>query len=147
MAEDARIHTTIYSRMRHLSGKQSRYHTTKAPSFPNITSSQRCSFSTIAVDWITKLPLSQGFDSIMTITDHDVSKMALFIPCKENQGAEEMAKLYIQHVFPYYGLPGRVISDRDPRITSQWFMDICTQLDITKNTSTAYHPQTDGQSE
>jgi hypothetical protein len=68
-------------------------------------------FSTIAVDWITKLPTSQGYDSIMTITDHDVSKMALFIPCKESQGAEEMSQLYIQHVFPYYGLPDHVISD------------------------------------
>jgi hypothetical protein len=58
-----------------------------------------------------------------------------------------MAWMYIQHVFPYYGLPDCVISDWDPHITSQWFADICSLLEITKNTSTAYHPQTDGQSE
>jgi hypothetical protein len=91
--------------------------------------------------------MSGGYDSIMTITDHNVSKLALFIPCQESQGAKEMAQLYIQNVFPYYGLPDHVISDCDPRITSQWFTDICSQLEITKNTSTAYHPQTDGQSE
>jgi hypothetical protein len=65
----------------------------------------------ITVDWITKLPTSLGYDSIMTITDHDISKIALFISCKETQGAQEMAWMYIQHVFPYYGLPDCVISD------------------------------------
>jgi transposase InsO family protein len=83
----------------------------------------------------------------MTITDHDISKIALFIPCKESQGVEEMSQLYIQHVFPYYGLPDWVISDWDLHITSQWFIDICSKLEIIKNISTAYHPQTDGQSE
>src|SRR5579863_8127592 len=119
----------------------------KPPLFPISPEHNATPFSTIAVDWITKLPASQGFDSIMTITDHDVSKMAIFVPCKETQGAEEMAWLYIQHVLPYYGLPDKVISDRDPRITSQYFKDMCSLLEITKNTSTAYHPQTDGQSE
>jgi hypothetical protein len=119
----------------------------KPPLFPISPHHNAAPFSTIAVDWITKLPMSQEYDSIMTITDHDVSKMALFIPCKESQGAEEMSRLYIQHVFPYYRLPDHMISDRDPYITSQWFTDICSKLEITKNTSTAYHPQTDGQSE
>jgi hypothetical protein len=84
---------------------------TKPPLFPISPHHNAAPFSTIAVDWITKLPTSQGYDSIMTITDHDVSKMALFIPCNESQGAEEMSQLYIQHVFPYYGLPDRIISD------------------------------------
>jgi hypothetical protein len=75
-------------------------------------------FSTIAVDWITKLSISQGYDSIMMITNHNMSKIALFILCKESQGVEEMSQLYIQHVFPYYGLPDHVISDWDPCITS-----------------------------
>src|SRR5260221_75984 len=119
----------------------------KPPLFPISPAHNATPFSTIAVDWITKLPMSQGYDSIMTITDHDVSKMAVFVPCRETQGAEEMAWLYIQHILPYYGLPDKVISDRDPSITSQWFADICTLLEVTKNTSTAYHPQTDGQSE
>jgi len=90
----------------------------KPPLFPISPAHGATPFSTIAVDWITKLPESQGFDSIMTITDHDVSKMVMFIPCRENQGAEDMAWMYIQNVFPYYGLPDRVISDQDPRITS-----------------------------
>jgi len=83
----------------------------KPPLFPISPEHNATPFSMIAVDWITKLPVSQGFDSIMTITDHNVSKMAIFVPCKESQGAEEMAWLYIQHVLPYYGLPDKVISD------------------------------------
>src|SRR5260221_13269071 len=83
----------------------------KAPLVPIIPAYNSTPFSTIAVDWITKLPMSQGYDSIMTITDHDVSKMAVFVPCCETQGAEEMAWLYIQHILPYYGLPDKVISD------------------------------------
>ena len=119
----------------------------KPPLFPISPAHGATPFSTIAVDWIKKLPESQGFDSIMTITDHNVSKMAMFIPCQENQGAEEMAWMYIQNVFPYYGLPDHIISDQDPQIMSQFFTDVCTLLEILKNTSTAYHPQTDGQSE
>ena len=119
----------------------------KPPLFPISPTHNAAPFSTISIDWITKLPVSQGFDSIMTITDHDISKMAVFVPCRESQGAEEMAWLYMQHVLPYYGLPDKIISDRDPHITSQYFTDVCTLLEISKNTSTTYHPQTDGQSE
>jgi hypothetical protein len=119
----------------------------KPPLFPISPHHNAAPFSTIAVDWITKLLTSEGYDLIMTITNHDVSKMALFILCKESQGVEEMSQLYIQHIFPYYGLPDHVISDRDPCIMLQWFTDICSKLEITKNTSMAYHPQTDRQSE
>jgi len=57
-------------------------------------------FETVALDFITKLPLSQGYDSILTIMDHDCSKAALFIPCWEAMTAEETAGLIVQHIFP-----------------------------------------------
>ena len=62
-------------------------------------------------------------------------------------GPEELAKLYFKQVFPHYGVPKKIISDRDPRLTSQLAKDICTEIGIQQNVSTAYHPQTDGQSE
>jgi hypothetical protein len=99
------------------------------------------------MDWITKLPPSLGYDSILTITDHDCSKAVVFIPCKEAMGTEELAKLYFKQVFPHYGIPKKIISDRDPRLTSQLARDICAEIGIQQNVSTAYHPQTDGQSE
>ncbi len=62
-------------------------------------------FETVALDFITKLPPSQGYDSILTITDHDCTKAVLFIPSKEAMTAEETAGLIVQHVFPWFGLP------------------------------------------
>jgi hypothetical protein len=62
-------------------------------------------------------------------------------------GMEELAKLYFNKVFPHYGLPKKIISDRDTRLTSVLAKAICKEAAIDQNISTAYHPQTDGQSE
>ena len=104
-------------------------------------------FATITVDFITKLPESRGCDTILTITDHDSTKAVILIPCREDMGSEEVARLFRDHAFPYTGIPKRIISDRDMRFTSQFFKELCTQLEIKQNMSSAYHPQTDGQSE
>ena len=101
----------------------------------------------VAVDWITKLPLSQGYDLILTVTDHDCTKAVIFIPCRENMEIEEMTQLYIQNVAVHYSLPSKVISDRDLRLTSELFKALCKAFQVQQNTSTAYHQQTDGQSE
>jgi transposase InsO family protein len=60
---------------------------------------------------------------------------------------EGVAKLFKDRVFPFTGLPKKIISDRDTRFTSMFFVEICSQLGIKQNLSSAYHPQTDGQSE
>ena len=104
-------------------------------------------FSCITVDFITKLPESRGCDTILTVTNHDCTKAVILIPCKENMGSEEVARLFRDHAFPYTGIPRKIISDRDPRFTLQFFKELCDQLDIKQNISSAYHPQTDGQSE
>jgi hypothetical protein len=62
-------------------------------------------FDVININFITKLPTSKGFDLIMTIVDHNCSKAAIFIPCKEQMDALGTAELYTKHVFPHYGLP------------------------------------------
>jgi Chromo (CHRromatin Organisation MOdifier) domain len=99
------------------------------------------------MDWITKLPPSLGYNSILTITNHDCSKAVIFIPCKEAMETEELAKIYFKQVFPHYEVPKKIISDRDPRLTSQLTKDICTEIGIQQNISTAYYSQMDGQSE
>ena len=73
--------------------------------------------------------------------------MAQFIPCTEDINAEETAALYAKHTFPSYGLPSKIISDRDPRFASRFTRELCKILGIKQNISTAYHPRTDGQSE
>ena len=115
-----------------------------APIFPEAKANP---FEVIALDFITKLPKSQKYDSILTITDHNCSKASLFIPCTEEIMAERVAKLFVQRVFQYYGLPQKIISDRDPRFTSKFARELCRLLGIKQNISTAYHPRMDRQSE
>jgi hypothetical protein len=104
-------------------------------------------FETVALDFIVKLPVLQGYDSILTITDQGCTKAAIFIPCNEDITAEETAALYIKHVFAHFGLPTKVISDRDPRFMSKFIQAACKVTGINHAPSTAYHPRTDGQSE
>jgi len=104
-------------------------------------------FETIAMDFITKLLPSGGYNTILTITDTDCTKASMFLPCKEAIDSEGVMQLYLTHILPHYGLPKKIISDRDPRFTSHFGKELCHLLDIHQNISTAYHPQTDGASE
>ena len=104
-------------------------------------------FETIALDFITKLPESEGSDFILTVIDHDCTKVTVFIPCWEEITAEETAGLYLKHVFMHYGLPSKIISDWDPWFASKFTCELCWLLSISQNISTAYHLQMDGQSE
>jgi Integrase zinc binding domain/RNase H-like domain found in reverse transcriptase len=68
-------------------------------------------FETIAMDFITKLPLSGGHDTILTVRDTDCSKASIFIPCHETVDSEGVALLYLNHVVPHFGIPHKIISD------------------------------------
>ena len=68
-------------------------------------------FETVAMDFIVKLPLSNGYDSILTVTDHNCTKAVILIPCNEAIMAEGVAKLYLEHVFKRVGLPKTFIHD------------------------------------
>jgi hypothetical protein len=119
----------------------------KAPLTPIFPQPEALPFEMVTMDFIVKLPLSNGFDSILTITDHDCTKAALFIPCNETITAEGVAELYLQHVFKQFELPQKIISDRDPRLAGKFAKALCAALGITQNMSMAFHPRTDGQSE
>jgi len=86
-------------------------HQQKPHLVPITTNTDAEPFEVIAMDFIIKLPKSQGFDTILTITNHDCSKAAIFIPCNEMITAEGVIDLIIKYVFPHYGFPRRVISD------------------------------------
>jgi Integrase zinc binding domain len=83
----------------------------KPPPFPITPTTEAMPFETVAMDLITDLPVSKGFDAIFTITDHDVTKATVFIPCNKTIDALNAAQLYARHVFTYYGAPKKVISD------------------------------------
>lgn len=67
----------------------------KAPLVPITPMPEAHPFQTITLDFIVKLLISEGFDSILTITDHDCTKMALTIPCQEMINAEEVTNIYL----------------------------------------------------
>ena len=122
-------------------------HPQKAPLNPITPAIGALPFQTIAMDYIVKLPESAGYDSILTIMDHDCTKMPITIPCRETITAEGVAKLFLRQIFPRFGLPSKIISDRDPRFVSKFMKELCQLMGITQNVSMAYHPRTDGQSE
>jgi transposase InsO family protein len=101
-------------------------------------------FQVIALDLITQLLCCEGFDAILTVVDHGCSRAAIFIPCTTSVTGEGIAELYFKNIYQWFGLPSKVISDRDPRFTSHFAKALCGQLGIDQNVSTAFHPQTDG---
>jgi hypothetical protein len=104
-------------------------------------------FQYVSMDLITDLPLSGRYDAILTIVDQGCSKSAKFIPCNKTIDGEGVAALYFKHLFPLFGIPQRIISDRDPRFTSHFSRAVCKATGIQQNLSTAFHPRTDGQTE
>src|SRR5262249_42727197 len=104
-------------------------------------------FQTVAMDFITKLLESRGYDMVLTITNQGCSKATLFLPCHKSVDVEKVAALYTKEVFPHYGIPQKIIMDRVPRFTVKFTKELCSILGIWQIISTAYHPQTDGQLE
>ena len=104
-------------------------------------------FQTVAMDLITRLPNRRGFNTILTIVDHGCSRAAIFLPCTTNISGAGIAQLYLDYVYRWFGLPIKIISDRDPHFTSHFGKAITKKLGIEQNLSTAFHPQTDGLSE
>ncbi|GKF19295.1 putative reverse transcriptase domain-containing protein [Tanacetum coccineum] len=101
----------------------------------------------ITIDFITKLPKSsQGFDTIWVIVDR-FTKSAHFLPIKENDSLDKLARLYLNKIVARHGILVSIICDRDKRFTSNFWRSFQKALGTYLNMSTAYHPETDGQSE
>ena len=100
----------------------------------------------ISVDFVTDLPKSKTFDSIMVCIDR-LSKMVRIIPCHKTITSESASRKYRDHVWKDFGLPHRIISDRGPQFVSSFTRSLNSLFGITENFSTVRHPQTDGQTE
>ncbi|GJW66510.1 reverse transcriptase domain-containing protein [Tanacetum coccineum] len=101
----------------------------------------------IAMDFVTKLPrTSSGHDTIWVIMDR-LTKSAHFLPMREDYKMERLARLYLNEIVARHGVPILIISDRDSRFTSRFWQSMQEALGTRLDMSTAYHPQTDGQSE
>ena len=101
----------------------------------------------ITMDFITKLPKTpHGYDTIWVIVDR-LTKSAHFLAIKETDKMEKLARLYLKEIVSRHGVPVSIISDRDGRFTSRFWQSLQKALGTQLDMSTAYHPQTDGQSE
>src|SRR5262245_24395962 len=100
----------------------------------------------ISVDFITELPDAHGYDAIMNVVD-SVGKRAHFLPTHTTITAEGAANLYFREIWKHHGLPRAVVSDRGSQFVAEFTRELYRLLDIRLATSTAYHPQTDGQTE
>jgi hypothetical protein len=98
------------------------------------------------VDVIGELPLSRGFDAILVVVDR-LSKRIHAIPTTTQMDSSGMARLFLEHVWRHHGLPDEIISDRGPTFVSRFSRELSELLGIKTTPSTAYHPQTDGQTE
>ncbi|GKC18207.1 reverse transcriptase domain-containing protein [Tanacetum coccineum] len=99
------------------------------------------------MDFVTKLPnLSQGYDTICVIVDR-LTKSAIFIPMRETDSMDKLARIYLKEVVTRHGIPLLIIYDHDPRFASNFWKSLQNALGTSLDMSIAYHPQTDGQSE
>jgi len=98
-----------------------------------------------STDFITDLPESEGATMISVVVDR-FTKMAHFIPLRKKD-SPTVARAYLENVWKYHGFPEDVVSDRDSTFTGSFFTDLYNFLGIKRSMSTAYHPQTDGQTE
>jgi len=100
----------------------------------------------ISADFITKLPLAQGYNSILVVVDW-LTKMVHFIPTTEKTSAEGLARLFRDNMWKLHGLLESIILDRGPQFAAGLMRELNGMLEIESKLSMAFHPQTDGQTE
>jgi len=118
-------------------------HQTKVPIYHIPTEPNACPFQCVAMDLITGLPPIWGKDAILTIIDQGCSYAAIFLAYDMMIIGPGITQLYLDHIYRWFGLPTKVISDWDPCFMSHFGKGLAKKLGIQQNLSTAFHPQTD----
>jgi len=103
-------------------------------------------WDTISIDFIVELPQSAGHDSIMVVVN-SITKCAHFVSTVTTISATGATHLFLNHVWKHHGLLQRVVSDRGPQFIAEFTQELYQLLGIQLATTTAYHPQGDGQME
>lgn len=103
-------------------------------------------YQSVSMDFIVNLPWSNQFNAIFVVVDR-LTKHASFIPTTTGLTAEEFGELYVKHIACRFGLPESIITDRDPRWTSDFWKGVAKYLKTKMSLSSSHHPQHDGQTE
>ena len=103
-------------------------------------------WNSISMDFIETLPTSSGCDSILVIVDR-LSKQGIFIPTTIHCTSEDLAMLFVMHVFSKQGIPEHVTSDHGPEFVSRFFRSLGKALDMKLHFTSGYHPEGDRQTE
>ena len=104
-------------------------------------------FLQVTCNFITDLPMSDGYNSLMVVVDHRSLKGVICIPCNKTIDALQTAQFYIDNIYRRFGLPDSFLSDRGPQFNSLVFKEMARILGFKTLRSTTYHPQTDGDTE
>ena len=100
----------------------------------------------LLMDFISRFPKVEGFESILVVIDR-FSKYVVFIPASSECPAKEAARNFFSNVVKHFGMPEDIVSNRDTRFTSKFWVGLFKMWGTECKFSTANHPQTDGQTE
>ncbi len=103
-------------------------------------------WNSISMDFIEKLPESSSYTSILVVVDR-LSKQPLFIPTYDTITSQQLAQLFVLHVFSKHGVLSHITSDRGTEFVSHFFRSLGTALDMRLHFTSGYHPEGDGQTE
>ena len=112
-----------------------------------IKSGKTLPFKQISYDLITDLPISNGFNSLLVMVDQGLTKGVILCPTKKTITAEGIAMIIFQKLYSHFGLLDKVISDQGPQFAANFQKELGRILGYKLALSSAYHPQTDGETE
>ena len=141
LRKDVAVHVRQCStcqRVKHLPGTEQSVQPLPPPDGP---------WTWVTTDLVCGLPRTKHGNNAIAVFVDRFSKMAHFIPCNTAVTAAGYADIYLKDIYRLHGLPSTITSDRDPRFTSDFWAALHRQLSTKLKMGTAYHPQTDGQSE
>jgi hypothetical protein len=104
------------------------------------------SWQHISVDFITHLPLSNGYDAVLVVVDR-LTKMRHYVPCLMTSNAEDVARIFVREIYRLHGAPASVVSDRDIRFVNNFWDQLSKRLRLSTKMTVAHRPEGDGQTE